>query len=92
MSDRSLKITATDGTYLYIGENQVVQVGVSANTLTNNILKPGRITSVKYLDGIAAAAPVLTVVDPVPAFTGGNTRYEIGYLDRSGTFDTCLSN
>lgn len=82
-----LKITATDGTYRIIPDSNVVNIACAANS--NNT--SGKITQVKYLDGLAAAAPVLTVAT-VTAYNGANTKYEYGELTITGMLHVFLTN
>jgi hypothetical protein len=87
-----LKITLTDGTYKLYPEDQVIMVGCTANVMTGNVLSAGRITDVKHLDGAGAAAPTITSVAAITAYSGANTKYEMGCFTHSGTFDAYLRN
>lgn len=83
-----LKITASDGTYQIVPDSNVVNIGCAANS--NN--KSGKIVSVKYLNGAAAGAPVLTVATAIPAWDGTNTKYEYGCLTETGELHVYLAN
>ena len=92
-----LRITAADGTRLYVPDNYVVQVCTAADTRdagsnyrSPNVLR-GRITSLEYLDGAAAAAPTITTV-AVSAYVTGDILYEYGYITVDGAFVKMMSN
>ena len=93
-----LRITTAAGVRTYVPMNYVVQVVTAADAVgavtanADGRLTRGRITDIKYLDGAAAAAPTLTVVAAIAAWTGANTLYEIGDLSPDGSFMTALSN
>jgi len=92
-----LRITAPDGTRQYIPDNYVANIATSADTLdagsayrAPNVVR-GRITQVKYYDGLAATAGALVVVT-VPAYVAGGTLYSYGCFTVDGAFLAALSN
>ncbi len=93
-----LKITTAAGVQTYIPINYVVQIVLAADAVdaaTDNAsgrITRGRITDLPYLDGAAAAAPTITSVATIAAFTGANTLYEVGTLTVDGAFQAILSN
>ncbi len=93
-----LKITTAAGVQTYIPIDYVVQIVLAADAVgattanASGRITRGRITGLKYLDGAAAAAPTITAVAAIAAYTGANTLYEIGNLTVDGAFQTILSN
>ena len=92
-----LRITATNGTRQYIPDNHVVNVATSADTLDagSDYAAPkvirGKITQVKYYDGINGD-PATLVVAATPAYTGANTKYEYGCFTNDGAFSNYMTN
>lgn len=92
-----LRITAADGTRQYIPDNYVVNIATSADTADAGSVYSapkvirGRITQVKYYDGLVATAGAL-VVTSVSAYTTGSTKYEYGCFTVDGAFVASLCN
>lgn len=95
-----LRITAaTTGIKTYIPDNYVVNIVVAADVadagtvMRAPVVARGKITAVKYLDGDAAAAPTVTSVTSIAAYTGtASARYEYGSYTYDGAFNAALSN
>jgi hypothetical protein len=93
-----LRITTGAGVRTYIPDNAVLQV-VSATDSQDagssyrapNVVR-GKLTEVKYLNGANAAAPTITAVAAIPAYTTGGTLYEYGMFNFDGSFAVMLSN
>ncbi len=93
-----LRITSSAGVETLIPENQVLQITEAADATgaasayASGRITRGRITDLKYLDGLAAAAPTITVVAAIPAWTGANTLYELIMLTPDGATVVLSSN
>ncbi len=87
-----LKITTIDGHYKIVPYSNVVSVSAAPPSLSQGNKVRGLITAVKYLDAAALAAPVVTEVNPVPAYDGTNTKYQYGCINHDGSFTEYLSN
>jgi hypothetical protein len=93
-----LRITSAAGVRTWIPESALIQVTTAADSTsaaTANAagrLTRGLITDVKYLDGIAAASPTITVVAAIPPWSGANTLYELICLGPDGAGIVMASN
>lgn len=93
-----LRITTAAGVQTLVHENAIVNVVIAADVtgaVTANAagrLTRGLITDAKYLDGLAAAAPTITVVAAIPAWSGANTLYELIFLTPDGAAIVLASN
>jgi len=92
-----LRITASDGTRKYVPDNYVAQISTAADTADagSNYAAPkvirGRITGVKYYDGLVSTVGAL-VVDTVSAYAAGGTLYEYGCFTVDGAFVATMRN
>lgn len=93
-----LRITTSAGLQTLIPMKYVLQVSLAADATGatsaygSGRITRGRITDIKHLDGIAAAAPSITVIAAIPAWTAANTLYELIDLGVDGAAVVLASN
>lgn len=93
-----LRITSAAGVQTYIPKDALLQVTVAADVVgaatanASGRRQRGLLTDLKYLDGIAAASPSITVVAAIAVWNGANTLYEVGCQSVDGAFVAILSN
>ena len=76
-----VKITQTNGNFVFATAGPELRFTVAAPTL--NPYRAGRLTAITY---------GATVVAVVPAFTGANELYEVGFLNNMATIDVVADN